>query len=927
MNTCCRIVAAVFVMSWSIFQSPSLLGSTGDVEEHILPNGLRVLLKEVHTTPIVSVWTWYNVGSRNERPGITGLAHLLEHMNFKGTEAMSREEMVGLIDALGGYFNGYTWLDQTTYFETLPSPGLDLALKLEAERMRKSLIDPAELEKERTVVISEFRDSENDPQQVLDIDVTAAAFKAHPYGWPTIGWLSDLEMATRKDIVDFYDTYYIPNNATLVVVGDFEAGPVKEKIREYFEGIPVGPTPPGLRTQEPEQMGERRVVVRKKGPASYLEICYHVPPVREEDFIPLMVLDAILAGAESLNFWNFYWLEEASRSSRLYRALIDRGIASTAGACLIPTKYPGLFTITATAMEGVSPDTLEAALLAEIEKIQREDVGAEELKRAKKQLLARYVYENDSVTEQAHQLGFFATIHEYRYVLDFPRMLKSVTSRQVAEVARRYLVPENGTIGWFIPEEKSLPVAQLSVKPHGLPSGRMTTLKDQEIPPAPVPDEEVARFEVPDFSGLRPVTSRLDNGLTVLALENPISPSVHVRVLIRSGSAVEAAGESGLATLTSRYLLEGAGEHNGEALAMKIDYSGTEIGTEVNRDYTSLDVDLLEEEYENVVELLGEILMKPTFPEESLERLKLEMITEIGEEEENEYAAAAQTLREMIYNESHPYRHRVLGSREDIAGIDPGDVRSFHAENYYPANLIITVVGDVSTGDALKAVRKTFGDWEGPGKPVDFAIPDLERQKKPLVRVVTMEDKTQVALFMGHLGVSRDDPDYAAVQLVNNILGQFALGGRLGERVREEMGYAYFVYSGFEGERGRSPFYIIAGVAPEVVRETKDAIEEELERMVREGPDAGELERSKRNILGSLAIRLEENQGIANTLSEMELYSLGATFLEDYTRSISAVSLEEARRVARVHIDPGACSLALAGPIDRDMKVLRGGEK
>jgi zinc protease len=926
MQTVSRIFIVIFTLCFTLVPIPGFSESTGDVEEHILPNGLRVLLKEIHTTPIVSVWSWYNVGSRNESPGITGLAHLLEHMNFKGTEGISREEMVGLIDALGGYYNGYTWYDQTAYFETLPSPGLDLALKLEAERMWKSLLDPEELEKERTVVISEFRGSESNPQEVLDIDVAAAAYKAHPYGWPTIGWLSDLETATSNDLVEFYSTYYIPNNATLVVVGDFETEKIIENIKEYFQDIPVGPTPPGLRTQEPEQMGERRLIVRKKGPASYLEVAYHAPAVRDDDFIPLLVLDAVLAGAESVNFWNFYWLEEASRSSRLYRSLIDKGLASTAGVCFIPTKYPGLFNITATLMEGVSQDLLETALLGEIEKIQEELLEKDELQKAKNQLLARYVYENDSVTEWGHQLGFFATIHQYEYLLDFPEMLKNVTSKDVTEVARKYLVPDNRTIGWFIPEGETQTETKYSLHDQRKPSSRIKTLKQEEVASS-VPDEEIVKFEVPDFSGIKPVKKTLENGLTILALENPISPSIHLKILIRSGSAVEPPGKSGLATLTSRYLLEGAGRYSGEELAMEIDFSGTEIGTGVNRDFSFIDVDMLSEEYEDVVELLGEILMKPGFPEESLERLKLEMVTEIREDEDNEYGVSALTLREMIYPEKHPYSRRILGSREDVMDIDPNDIRTFHDENYYPANVAIAVAGDIPPEEAVKAIRKVMGDWKGPADPVVLNIPAVERQKKSRVKVITMEDKTQVSLSIGHVGISRENPDYAAIQLVNNILGQFGFGGRLGYKVREEMGYAYFVWSVFEGGTGQFPFYVIGGVAPEVTKKTIDAIKDELGKMVVDGPDVEELERSKRNILGSLALRMEENQGIANVLSEIELYSLDLTFLEDYSRTISGVSLNEARRVVREYIDSGALSIALAGPIDKDMKALSGKDK
>jgi len=700
--------AMILIIAWTSL----LLSDQGGVEEHLLPNGLRVLLKEVHTSPIVSVWSWYDVGSRNEAPGITGLAHFLEHMNFKGTEGISRKELTGMIDAMGGYWNGYTWLDQTTYFETLPSSGLELALRLEAERMQRSLLDPQEFEKERTVVISEFQGGESDPKEVLDIEVTAAAFKAHPYSWPTIGWLSDLETVTRSDLLNLYGTYYIPNNSTIVVVGDFESKYALEKVREYFMEIPVGPTPSGLRTLEPEQFGERRVVVRKRGPASYLRVAYHTPPVSDEDFVPLMVLDALLAGGESTNLWGLDWYEDASRSSRLYRALIEKGLASSAGALLIPTKYPWLFYLYATAMDGVSPDLLEKATLEEVEKLKMEPPEGEELNRAKNQLLARYVYDSDSVTEQAHQLGFFATVYHYKYALEFPELVEDVTAKRVMEVARRYMTPENRTVGWFIPDGEER-VSTRADQSEGLErSSRIATLREEGLHPSPVP--ELEKYVIPDFSRIEPVRKVLDNGLVVTALRNPISPSVHLKVTLRAGSVTDPEGKAGLSALTSRYLLEGAGDLTGERLAEEFDANGTEIRVNVNHDYTSVDLDLLSREYEDVVELVADVVMKPRFPEEALERLKQEMMTEILEGEKNEHTVSLQAMREMIFPDDHPYRRRVLGYKEEIAGLDTNDVEAYHREHYYPANMSMVIVGDLDPEKSIKTVVKIFGDLDGP---------------------------------------------------------------------------------------------------------------------------------------------------------------------------------------------------------------------
>ncbi len=919
-----RQIIAAICLSVVVLPS-SLTGDPGDVKERMLPNGLRVLLKEVHTSPIVSVWSWYNVGSRNEGPGITGMAHLLEHMNFKGTEGISRDEMKGLIDAMGGYWNGYTWLDQTTYFETLPSSGLELALMFEAERMRRSLIDARELENERNVVISEYRGSENDPVEFLDIEVTAAAFKAHPYSWPTIGWLSDLETASRSDIIGFYNTYYIPNNATLVIVGDFESDFAMEKIEEYFGAFRVGPTPAGLRTLEPEQFGERRVTVRKRGPADYIMIAYHAPPISDEDFVPLLVLDAILAGGESINLWSIDWYEEASRSSRLYRALVEGGMASSAGALFLPTKYPFLFYMYATAMAGVSRDLIERAILAEVSRLKNDPVDSEELKRAKNQVLARYLYESDSVTEQAHQLGFFATVHEYRYAEDFPEHLEDVSSEKVQEVARKYLSADNRTIGWFVATEES----RTGSIPAGIEVdqryGRLPTFRELHAQPA-LPDSAI-EFTPPDFSRMKPVRKVFDNGLAVVALRNPISETAHVTVTIRAGSVADPEGKDGISTLTARFLLEGAGTMTGEVLNRDLEGGGTSLSTDVGYDYATVDIDLLTKEFGDVMSMLGDIMMNPSFPGEAIDRLKKEMWTEIREEEENEYNASMMALRELIYPTGHPYARRVLGKRETLEGITVGDVKRFHEQHYYPANVSICVVGDIDPEVSIRVLEDVFRGWDGPSEPVRYDLPPVDRQNKSRVKVVSMEEKTQVSLVLGHLGIRRDNPDYVPIQIMNNILGDIGLGGRLGYRVREEMGNAYFIFSRFSGGVGQSPFFIMAGLAPEVVKETRKAILDEVERMADRGLTQEEFTVSKQNLIGSLALDLEENQGIAEILSEMEFHSLGLDYLEKYSRAISDTPIDDVQRVAGEYLDSKRYSLALAGPIDEDLNVLKPGGK
>jgi zinc protease len=421
-----------------------------------LANGLKVLVREEHTAPLASVWCWYKVGSKDERPGLTGVSHWVEHMNFKGSTNIPRDKVKGIIEQFGGAWNGYTWIDQTTYFETATRDALDRMLFIEAERMAGCLYDPEDCESERTVIISELQGGENDPDQLLDQELTATAFKAHPYRHPTIGWLSDLQSMTREDLYGYYRRHYIPNNATLVIVGDVDTDDVLRRAERQFGAIEPGTAPPRQTTMEPEQTGERRLTIRKEGTTAYLKIGYHAPAATDRLFLPALLLDAVLTGAKGVNLWTSFRVPPPQRKSRIYRALVETGLASSILGQMIPTAQPFLYTISATATEGTSLSAVEAPLLEELSRVQRSGITANELERARAQLQARLIFDSDSVTNIAHQLGYFETIGSVDIFTGLEQGIDAVSLEQVNEAAQSLLVESNRTVGWFDP----VPVAQ-----------------------------------------------------------------------------------------------------------------------------------------------------------------------------------------------------------------------------------------------------------------------------------------------------------------------------------------------------------------------------------------------------------------------------------------------------------------------------------
>jgi zinc protease len=376
-------------------------------------------------------------------------------MNFKGTANIPRDEMKGIVERFGGTWNGYTWIDQTTYLETAGRDALDTLLFIEAERMANGLYEPQECESERTVIISELQGAENDPDQLLDTEVTATAFRAHPYRHPTIGWIDDLRSMTRDDLYGHYRRHYVPANATLVVVGDVETDDVLRRAETHFGKIDGGTAPGQIRPAEPQQIGERRVLLEREGTTAYLKFAWHAPAARDDDFLPMLVLDAALTGAKGLNIWSSFRGAPPQRRARLYTALVEKGLASAVGGSLLATREPFLYSIGLTAMEGVPLPALEDAATREIERARQGGFTDDEVARAKRQLRARLVFETDSVTNVAHQIGYFETVAGPGYMDDLAARLQAVTAAQVSDVAARRLAVDRRTVGWFRPQGRT----------------------------------------------------------------------------------------------------------------------------------------------------------------------------------------------------------------------------------------------------------------------------------------------------------------------------------------------------------------------------------------------------------------------------------------------------------------------------------------
>jgi zinc protease len=413
-----------------------------------LSNGMQVMLKEIHTAPIISSWVWYRVGSRDEVPGGTGLSHWVEHMQFKGTPEFPSGVLDKAISREGGMWNAFTYLDWTTYLETMPAAKIDLALRLEADRMANSIFDPEEVESERTVIISERQGRENQPMFQLGEVMRASAFRVHPYHHEILGDMADLESISRDDLYNHYRSYYRPNNAVMVVAGDFDTQDMLGRIRELYEPLAVGDEPPRHLRPEPSQRGEHRLVVEGPDDTTYVQVYYHSPAASDPDFFPFVVLDSLLTGPTGLNMFGG---GISNKTSQLYIKLVEGDLAVGVYGGMPATIDPYVYGISATVHPERQAEQVIAALDEEIQRVQASPPKQEEVDRAVKQARALFAYGSESITNQAFWMGFTEMFDSYDWFTGYLDRLAAVTPDDVQRIAQKYLLPSNRVLGTYLP--------------------------------------------------------------------------------------------------------------------------------------------------------------------------------------------------------------------------------------------------------------------------------------------------------------------------------------------------------------------------------------------------------------------------------------------------------------------------------------------
>ena len=914
--------------------APQSTSAIGAVQQRVLANGLTVLVLEDHAAPLVCSYVWYRVGLRNEGPGESGLTHFLEHMAFKGTEHISGREMDRLVTMRGGYLNGFTSMDYTAYVETLPRDALDLAFRMESERMARCALSAQDIESEKGVVISEFEGAENDPSFLLRRAVMEAQFPGEPYGRTVVGNKDDLRNLTREKVASYYHRYYAPNNATVVVVGDIGAEEVFAKAEQYFGSIPRAEVGSSLPNPGRGSTGEKRVKLELPGRTSYLQAVYEVPPIQDPDHVALEVLQNILSGG---------------RTSRLYQTLVDTGLASDAGGWDYENPQPTAFAFEVSLRPGVTHQRVQDVVDGVIADLEKKAVGKRELAKAKNQTKAQFVYAADGVTKLGQQLGAYETIipagpaegpagRGYDYLRTFPGRVDAITADDIRRVVRKYLVRDNRTVGWLLatggeagggaapeggrpsdirgrqdsggcgatPQPGFGRTASVRAFPGGNAPVLTTTL---EPAPLPVP---------PSLGAVPPVRRlRLDNGLEVILQEHHTAPFVTIYGNVMAGPVLDPAGKSGLASFTAEMLSHGTQRRSWSQIQDALDFVAAELGFGTGTQVGTIAGQCLTGDLPLLLEAAAEQLIQPSFPKDEIEKVRSLLIAAQQQRDEDTYQVAEKELLARLYPEGHPLHYSGLGTGETISSIARADLVAFHDRYYRPENTILAIVGDIDPATAAALVERAFGGWPRLGEPVR---PDLPKAPVPagteVVRV-PVPNKTQVDIALGFPGISRRDPDYYQADLMNYLLGRGGFMSRLNLHIREKLGLVYYVWSNFQAYWGPGPWVLHMGVNPSNASQALAAALEEVKHMQEAPPSEEEMNLWKDYVEGTVARQMETFGGIAQNLVLAAFYDLGAYFPYQYPHILRGITADEVLAAAKEKLHPEGYVAVMAGPVEQ----------
>lgn len=881
--------------------------------EFTLPNGLRVILHEDHSTPIASVNVWYHVGSKNETPGKTGYAHLFEHMMFQGSKNYD-EDFFKAVQEIGATLNGSTNTDRTNYYEVLPSNYLERAIFLEADRMGGLLdaLSEDKLANQRDVVKNEKRQNyDNQPYGLARARIAELLYpKEHPYHWLTIGALEDLTAASREDISAFFRRYYTPNNASLVIAGDINPAEARRLVTKYFGKIPRGPAVAKLNPPQPALQGELHGSMEDRVSLPRRYLVWHTVPEFTADEPALDFLSAILGGG---------------RTSRLYKELVyDKQIAQDVNASNQSSELAGIFQVTMTPRRGQSVDSLQAAVDREIARLASAPPRQDDIDRIYNGIEARSIFSIQTVGgfgSKSDRLNNYAVMRGTPdwFAQDVARY-RTVTPADVQRVAKKYLTA-NRLVFDVVPAGRSTGAGVVAAADttEAANAGRKLDARHDSIAraqhaalPAGGPSPKLS---LPSIQ-----RRKLSNGLQLLVVEHHELPIVTMNLAINSGSASDPADRAGLASMTATLLDRGTAKRSALDLASDLQSIGASLNANSNWDGTNVSLVTLKRHLDKALDIYSDAILHPAFADAEVARLKNQRLGQLAQSRDNASQIAAVVYPAILYGASHPYGHPAGGNEASVRALSAGDVRKFYSTYFVPNNATLIVVGDVKPDEVAAKLESAFASWKPAAVPEGAMAPAPARTGAQIY-LVDRPGAAQSVLNIGTVGVPRSTPDYFALQVLNTILGgQFV--SRVNLNLREDKGYTYGARTAFDFRRAAGPFTASAGVQTAVTKQSVQEFLKELKGIRGDIPiTEAELNAAKQALILAYPRGFETPAQIAGRLADVVQYGLPDNYFNNYIAGINAVTAADVNRVARATIDPSHLAILVVG----DRKVIEPG--
>ena len=855
-------------------------------KKFVLDNGLTLLVHEDRKAPIVSVNVWYHVGSKNEKLGKTGFAHLFEHLMFNGSEHFNDDYFQAMERVGATNLNGTTNQDRTNYFQNVPTPALDLALWMESDRMGHMLgaVDQAKLDEQRGVVQNEKRQGENQPYAIAYELVTKGTYpQGHPYSWTVIGEMEDLDAATLEDVHEWFRTYYGAANAVISVAGDISPEQALAKVEEYFGSIPAGPPVARYQAWIARRTGEQRQTVEDRVPQARVMKVWNTPQWGTRESTLLDLASDVLA---------------TGKNSRLFKRLVyEDQIATRASAYVYGREIAGQFIVQSTAQPNGDLGAVEAALDEELAMFLRDGPTAEELERVQTAYKARFIRgieriggfggKSDILARNQVYVGDPA---HYKKVLAW---VASASAEDIRSVAAKYLAD-----GVYVLEI------------HPVPD---RTVTESRVDRSSVPDSE----GFPEFSFPETSEAKLSNGLQIVHASRASVPTVEMSLVVNAGYVSDHGGIQGLAKMTAEMLDEGTADRTALEISAEAARLGARLSASAGLDTATVSLSALSETLEQSLDLYAEVILRPTFPEAELERLKRTQSAGIRQEMSEPFTSALRLLPALVFGSAHAYSAPMTGSGsvDSVAAISRDDVAGFHRNWYRPDNATLVIVGDVPLDTILPMLEERFGGWSGAG---DRPVVNIDPVPVPETRTVYVVDKPgalQSVIIAGLPAPPTDNPDEIAIGTMNAILGG-SFTSRINMNLREDKHWSYGARSTLPNARGPRMFLAYSPVQSDKTKEAMIEIDRELRGILSDRPpEADELLKAQRNRTLRLPGQYETKGSVLGALRTILTYGLPEDYYETFAGKVLDLDLADIERAAASIVKPDSMVWVVVGDL------------